>query len=215
MNQNYHKSTTPIEQEYNKELFVIFSMLFSELKRSKLELYNTAGIFKRWYSANIHNFRQLSTNNLRDLSAVADQVISGTLYNPKLDQELYYANLALIDLEISKIRNSIDVLTIQANTYGMPQQAINERLNQIEETAQNGIENLATNTSILNTRELIFLNAAQNGATEYLGKTQQDNKVRATHTLYYENKWIAFDNPPVIGHIGCEINCRCIISQFR
>lgn len=171
MSYNYHTHTRPIEEQYNKELFVIFAMIFSELKKNKLELYSTAGIFKRWYSANTYNFRQFSANNLRDLSAVADQVISGTLYNSKQEQELIYANLALIDLEISKIRNSVDILTVQANTYGMPQQAIDERLNQIEEAAKNSIENLSTNTSILNTRELIFLNAAQNGATEYLGRT--------------------------------------------
>jgi len=46
------------------------------------------------------------------------------------------------------------------------------------------------------------------GATEYIWRTVQDNRVRAEHAER-EGKKYAWANPPADGHPGEPINCRC------
>lgn len=125
------------------------------------------------------------------------------------------ANMTLIMQELNKIEQQYIILATQYNAYSMPDKVKNIRVKDIERSMDNSVELLVVNQSILNTRELLFYNAIDQGCTEYLGCTQEDSKVRETHWLYYQDKWIKFDKLPKIGHVGTEINCRCFAQSFR
>ena len=212
---NYHELQKPVENEYHRQLVAIFSSLFDVLDQLHLDANTIHQSIKRWLVTNGPRLREATVKNIHDLNQVADQTISNYRSNLPLEQQLVTANVTLIDSEIRKLQESLIVLAVQANTYGMPRAQVQARLQQIADSTIDALELLAINASILNTRELIFDNAVQHNYREYLGQTQDDDKVRDDHYEYYHNVWIALNNPPPIGHVGCQINCRCYAIEFR
>lgn len=213
---NYHTKQKKVENQYKNQLIAIFLVLFQELnKLYPLTIESINATIHRWFMVNEGRLRNATAENIRDLSIIAEDVITQYVPNDRLENNLIKVNMFLIMQELDRIQQQYNILSKQSTTYGTTITVRKERTDQIQSSAENSLELLAVNQSILNTREIMFETAAGQGFTEYLACTQQDDKVRPDHTHYYQDKWIEFDNPPPIGHVGCAVNCRCYVVAFR
>ncbi len=213
---NYHTKQQKVENQYKKQLIAIFLVLFQELDRLyPLTIESINATIHRWLMVNEGRLKNATAENIRDLSIIADSVVIQYVHNDVLENRLINANTFLIMQELDRIQQQYNILSKQSTTYGTTPTVRKERTDQIQSSAENSLKLLAENQSILNTREIMFETAAGQGYHEYLASTQQDDKVRPDHTHYYQDKWIEFDNPPPIGHIGTQINCRCFAVDFR
>lgn len=212
---NYHELQQPIENEYQRKLEHLFSSLFNDLSRIPLDEYMIKHVFNKWYTSNERYLQQVTLENINEAIKLSNEVIFDIHENAYLEEKLVKANLNLINAELRKLNESVNILATQANTYSFSRVIINERLHEIFQATIHALELLAVNTTILNTRELLFGNAQNNGYTHYLGWTQDDDRVRIEHYTSYHNIWIPFSAPPAIGHVGTQINCRCYAKSFK
>lgn len=212
---NYHELQKPIETNYYKQLERCFATLFENLSKIPLDQFMIKHVFNSWYMSNERYLREISAENIYEANKIANEVIFSVHNHEELQHRLNDANMALIDAELRILKDKIVILAAQIATYGLPRPVINERLHEITQSCIRSLELLAINTTILNTRQIIFNNASESKYTQYLGETQKDDKVREEHYATYQDRWILFSHPPAIGHVGTQINCRCYAKEFK
>ena len=212
---NYHELQKPIETNYHRQLERCFAALFESLSKIPLDQFMIKHVFNSWYATNERYLREITAENIYEANAIANEVIFSVHNHEELQHRLSNANMALIDAELRILKDKIDILAVQIAAYGLSRPVINDRLHEITHACMRSLELLAVNTTILNTRQIIFNNALESGYTQYLGETQKDDRVREEHYATYQDQWILFSNPPAIGHVGTQINCRCYAKQFK
>lgn len=212
---NYHELQKSIEDEYHEQLEKCFTGLFKDLQRIPLDHFMINHVFNKWYVTNERYLREITAQNIYEANKIANEVIFSIHNHEVLQHRLSNANMALIDAELRIFKDKISILIVQLSNYELSRNVVDERLYEIIQATIRSLELLAVNTTILNTREIIFNNAYESNYTQYLGTTQKDDRVRTEHYAAYQDKWIYFNNPPIIGHVGTEINCRCYAVQFK
>lgn len=211
---NYHLKQEAVEKRYAKELIAILLLLIQALTDLQ-DIRWIDVIVRQWLANNMGAITASTEKCIYDLEQLSDSVMSSLYSNSELTNKLISANIQLVVAEINKIKEQFVILDVQHNNYGLTLEVIKNRIGGITQSMENSIKLLAVNQSIQNFREMTIQSAIQHKCTEYLGMTQNDDRVRQEHKRYYHDKWIRFDDPPPIGHVGTEINCRCMMINFR
>jgi MoaA/NifB/PqqE/SkfB family radical SAM enzyme len=217
---NYHIASVKIEKEYNTELLVVFGTLLNKLNSiDNLTERDINNVVNMWKIENIHEIQEINKIFVEKSANIADKQIPpvNDYQNERKIDSLTIANDQMLNVTTEFVRQKFIELAVLEHNYNYNSELSTEFVQNIAKSTEDKIELFSTMSVIQNVREFLFLNAKANNYTEYLWRTQRDNRVRLAHA-YMEGKWVLINYPPAetnYYHVGQDYNCRCWAAKFR
>lgn len=126
----------------------------------------------------------------------------------KLEQ-LTTANVQLIKSIHSQYLDKIQASVMQAQVKGTPTKELAKQIQEIGGVTEKRAKLIARDQSAKINASLTKARHEEMGVTQYIWSTSGDERVRDSHAEN-DGKVFSYDNPPLTGNPGDEVNCRCI-----
>lgn len=210
--------TRKIEKKFNDELNPLFSDLFNQLSHFvEYDVYDLQDkrqisiIIDDWVISSRHAVTIATSISIDECADLALQEANihiaylNTRHLDTLDVVTKEQINNLVDYVDKEFQQLIDYIILFSYTPTM----VIEYLASLKNSLQNKIELTTTNCTLKNYISILSQVAQAKGYDGYYWQTMEDDRVRPTHQAN-DGKFFKWDNPPITGHPGTEINCRCI-----
>jgi len=217
---NYHEKSIKMENEYARELLVLFGFLLLDINKNKeLTKANILATVVAWRKQYGDEIKQITNDHITKINAYASKIMQNNL-SPTQSKEL-------ISKLTSNSNNLLGITTDYIQTefieLGMLEKQttstfiLDRQLQTITNQVEKKIVTHAEQSTKFDFKTIIFNNAYSQGWEEYCWETQRDSKVRPSHAAM-DGKWVEItdQNPSPAGcPVGEDYNCRCYALNFR